>query len=61
MNSLIIEEQDFYKNFDNNTAIISSKITLLYNNETEVYSIVGYGEEDLLNNFISYNCNFALN
>ena len=58
-NSLIIEDQDFYKNFDGKTVIIGSKITLLYNNVEEVYSIVGQGEEDPFNNIISYSCDFA--
>ena len=60
-NSLIIEEQEFYKNFNNETAVIGSKVTLLYNGEEEVYFIVGYGEEDPFNNVISYTCDFAIN
>lgn len=61
LNCLIIEEQDFYKNFDGNTVVINSKVTLLYNEEKEEYTIVGYGQEDPLNNIISYNCDFAIN
>ena len=60
-NSLIIEEQDFYENFNSKTVIIGSKVTLLYNDEEEIYFIVGYGEEDPFNNIISYTCDFAVN
>lgn len=59
-NSLIIEEQNFYKNFDGKTVIINSKVTLLFNKEKEIYHIVGYGEDDAFNNIISYNCDFAI-
>lgn len=58
---LIIEEQEFYKNFDGDKVIIGSKVFLLYNNEKEEYDIVGYGEEDPFNNIIAYNCDFANN
>lgn len=57
--SLIIEEQDFYKNFSGEEIIVGSKVTLLYNDEEEIYLIVGYGEEDPFNNIVSYNCDFA--
>lgn len=60
LNSSIIEDQDFYKNY-NDTVIINSKVTLLYNNDKEIYNIVGYGEEDPINNIISYTCDFAVN
>lgn len=58
-NSLIIEEQDFYNNFDGTEVIIGSKVAILYNGEEEEYLIVGDGEEDPFNNVISYNCDFA--
>lgn len=60
-NSLIIEEQEFYKTFNGNEVIIGSQVTLLYNGAEEVYLIVGYGEEDPFENIISYNCDFASN
>ena len=60
-NSLIIEDQDFYTNFDGNEVIIGSKVTILYNGDEEEYLIVGDGEEDPFNNVISYNCDFANN
>lgn len=60
-NSLIIEEQDFYKNFNGNEVIIGSKVTLLYGDKEEIYLIVGNGEDDPFENIISYNCDFAIN
>ena len=60
-NSLIIEEQDFYKNFDGSKVIIGSKVTLLYGDKEEIYLIVGNGEDDPFENIISYNCDFAIN
>lgn len=60
-NALIIEEQDFYKNFNGNEVVIGTRVTLLYNGNKETYSIVGYGEEDPFENIISYNCDFAIN
>lgn len=60
-NALIIEEQDFYKGFNNQVVIIGSKVELLYNEKRETYSIVGYGDDDPFNNIISYNCDFAKN
>lgn len=60
-NSLIIEEQSFYTNFTGEEIIIGSKVTLFYNNDKEIYSIVGVGEEDPFNNIIAYNCDFAIN
>lgn len=57
--SVIIEEQDFYKNFKGKEVVVGSKVTLLYNNDEETFWIVGYGEEDPFNNIISYNCDFA--
>lgn len=59
--SVIIENQDFYKNFDSQTVIIGSKIELLYNDNVEIYEIVGYGDDDPFNNIISYNCDFSKN
>ena len=58
-NSLIIEEQDYYKSFNGDKVIVGCKVTLISNGEEEIYSIVGYGEEDPFNNIISYNCDFA--
>ena len=58
-NSLILEDQDFYKNFDGETVIVGAKVTLLYNGDKEEYSIVGYGQDDPFNNVIIYNCDFA--
>lgn len=60
-NSLIIEEQDFYHNFDGSKVIIGSKVTLLYGNQEEIYQIVGDGEDNPFENVISYNCDFAIN
>lgn len=57
--SLIIEDQDFYKNFNNKIVIIGSKVELLYNGNKEIYEIVGYGDDDPFNNVISYNCDFS--
>ena len=60
-NALIIEEQDFYKNFDGIKIIIGTKVTLLYNDNKEIYLIVGEGEDNPFENIISYNCDFAVN
>ncbi len=59
--SLIIENQDFYKNFKGEEVVIGSKVTVLYNGDEEEYYIVGHGEEDPFNNIISYTCDFAIN
>ena len=58
--SLIIEEQEFYKNFSGEEVIIGSKVTLLYNGVEEEYFIVGQGEEEPFENIISYSCDFAV-
>ena len=60
-NACIIEEQDFYKEFDGSEVIIGSKVSLLYDNQKEVFYIVGEAQEDPFNNIISYNCDFATN
>ena len=60
-NSLVIEEQEFYKLFNGEEVIIGSKVTLIYDNAEEIYHIVGEGEEDPFNNIISYKCDFAFN
>ena len=60
-NALIIEDQEFYKNFDGSEVIIGSKVTLLYGNNEEEYSLVGDGEDNPFENIISYNCDFAIN
>ena len=60
-NSLIIEEQEFYKNFNGKEVVIGSKVKILYNNIEEEYSIVGQGEDDPMSNIISYSCDFAKN
>ena len=60
-NSLVIEEEEFYKEFEGSRVIIGSKVTLSIDSIEEVFYIVGEGEEDPFNNIISYNCDFALN
>ena len=60
-NSLVIEEQEFYKLFSGEVVIIGSKVTLIYDSVEEIYYIVGEGEEDPFNNIISYKCDFASN
>lgn len=57
----IIEEQEFYNNFDSKEVIIGSKVKILYDGIEELFTIVGEGEEDPYNNIISYNCDFAIN
>ena len=58
-NCVIIENEKFYKNFDKQMVIIGCNVKILFNNEVEIYQIVGYGEEDPFEGKIAYNCRLA--
>lgn len=52
-NCTIIEENDFFKDFDGTKVIPGSKVTYQIDNETETFTILGNNESDLNNQVIS--------
>ena len=56
---IIIENEDFYKQFDKKNVIIGCKVKILFNCIEEIYHIVGYGEDDPYKGSISYNCKLS--
>jgi len=55
INCIIIEEMDEYKNFDGETVIIGSTVTLKIDGDIEEYTIVGTEEGDPDNGLLSEN------
>lgn len=58
-NVIIIEEMEEYKNFDGETVIMGSIVTLDIDGEEEIYTIVGTEEGDLNNNSMSENAGLS--
>ena len=58
-NTVIIEEMEEYKNFDGETVIRGSVVTLEIDGEIEVYTIAGTEESDLDNCVLAENTNLA--
>jgi transcription elongation GreA/GreB family factor len=52
-NSMIIEDSDFFKEFDGTKVIPGSKVTYQIDDETETFTILGDNESDLKNQVIS--------
>lgn len=52
-NAAIIEESEAYKNFDGNTVIIGSVVTIDFDGDIEEYTILGNAEGDIDTNILS--------
>lgn len=52
-NCMIIEDSDFFRDFDGTKVIPGSKVTYQIDDETEIFTILGDNESDLNNQVIS--------